>query len=355
MQLDKDGKRHPARFESGIWNEAETGYDAGKRECRALLKVMKKFRSWLYGVHFLLETDANTLVAQLNRSATDLPGALVTQWLAWIRLFDFEVKHIPGTKNAVADALSRRPATDDDIREREQEQDIDEWVSMQLSTVRLRVRPTRMVQDDERNDGLGENDFTTPSREIQDEAMTKELDALNAADYSEDSRLIGAYLLSGGQRPAGTDTGEFKKFKRKALMYVVREGHLFRRPDKANPVARRVLDKEDAQNEVLKELHDDAGHRGREATYRRTADRYYWDGIWKTVERYVRTCEECQMRSSRREEETLHPTWVDKRWEKLAVDVVHMPTSHGKSFLVVARSDLSGWVEARALGKNDSA
>jgi hypothetical protein len=78
MQEDRNGKRHPARFESGVWTESESNYDAGKRECRAMLKVLKKFRFWLYGVHFVVETDANTLVAQLNRSATDLPGALVT-------------------------------------------------------------------------------------------------------------------------------------------------------------------------------------------------------------------------------------------------------------------------------------
>ena len=90
MQLVK-GKRHPSRYESGIWSNAERNYDATKRECRGVLKALKKVRYWLYGVRFILETDANALVAQLNRSGTDLPGALVTRWIAWIQLFDFEV------------------------------------------------------------------------------------------------------------------------------------------------------------------------------------------------------------------------------------------------------------------------
>jgi hypothetical protein len=77
-------KRHPSRYESGLWTEQESRYDAGKRGCRGVLKALKKFHFWLYGVHFTIEIDAKTLVAQLNQSATDLPGALVIRWLAWI-------------------------------------------------------------------------------------------------------------------------------------------------------------------------------------------------------------------------------------------------------------------------------
>ena len=77
MQLVQ-GKRHPSRYESEIWSCAEKKYNATKRECRGILKALKKVRYWLYGVRFVLETDANDLVAQLNRLGTDLPGALIT-------------------------------------------------------------------------------------------------------------------------------------------------------------------------------------------------------------------------------------------------------------------------------------
>jgi len=63
MQLDDKGKRHPSRYESGLWTKAEASYDATKRECRAVLKALRKVRYWLYGIHFVLETDANVLVA----------------------------------------------------------------------------------------------------------------------------------------------------------------------------------------------------------------------------------------------------------------------------------------------------
>ena len=77
-------------------------------------------------MHFILETDAKVLVAQLNRAATDLPGALVTRWIAWIRLFDFEVKHVKGSTHTAADGLSRQPQTESDDLDDLYEEDIND-------------------------------------------------------------------------------------------------------------------------------------------------------------------------------------------------------------------------------------
>jgi hypothetical protein len=62
MQEDESGLRHPCRYESGISNQAERKYDAGKQECRGLMRAVSKFRVYLYGCRFTVETDANTLV-----------------------------------------------------------------------------------------------------------------------------------------------------------------------------------------------------------------------------------------------------------------------------------------------------
>ena len=72
-------KKHLSKYESGIWSYAVKKYDAIKRKCRSILKALKKVRYCLYGVKFVLGTDANILVAQLNRSSRDLLGALVTR------------------------------------------------------------------------------------------------------------------------------------------------------------------------------------------------------------------------------------------------------------------------------------
>src|SRR5437588_9899901 len=87
QQEDWDGKRHPVRYESGLWTPAESRYDVVKLECHGLLWAVKKFHYYLYGVRFLVEIDARTLVHQLNQPMSDLPGTVVGHWIVYIWLF----------------------------------------------------------------------------------------------------------------------------------------------------------------------------------------------------------------------------------------------------------------------------
>ena len=50
----------------------------------------------------------------------------------------------------------------------------------------------------------------------------------------------------------------------------------------------------------------------------------------------------------------LHFIWMNYLWKKINLNVVHMFTNQRKSYLMIARDDLFGWVEATALGKTDS-
>src|SRR5258706_3818075 len=101
-------KRHLAWYENGLWSITEKKYDSRKLECRGLLRALKKLRFYLYGIRFLVEIDAKTLVHQLNQPASDLPGSVLNRWFAWIRRVDFELKHVAGTKHGGPDALSRK-------------------------------------------------------------------------------------------------------------------------------------------------------------------------------------------------------------------------------------------------------
>ena len=72
-------KNHFSRYKSGLWTMFESKYDVTKRECRELLKTLKKVRFWLYEVRFIIEIDVNILIAQFNCSAADLSEVLMTR------------------------------------------------------------------------------------------------------------------------------------------------------------------------------------------------------------------------------------------------------------------------------------
>jgi integrase-like protein len=170
--------------------------------------------------------------------------------------------------------------------------------------------------------------------------------------YSEDSQRIAEYLTT-LRKPEDMSRAEFRAFKKRALRYAVRDRQLFLRGSKNIPM-RLVVDSDDRKTEIVRELHDESGHKGRESTYRKVADRYYWEDCFQYVKKFVASCKRCQFRDPGRQEEALHPTWSSAMFHKIGLDVVHMPSSNGKNFLVTARDDLSWWVESRALAKATS-
>ena len=99
QQEDPESRRCAVRNASGLWTPAETLYDTVKLECRDLLRALKKFGYYLYGVQLSIEIDARKLVHQLNPPLSDLKEAIVRRWLAYIRLCSFDIKHVVGVKD----------------------------------------------------------------------------------------------------------------------------------------------------------------------------------------------------------------------------------------------------------------
>ncbi|KAH5702140.1 hypothetical protein HBI20_255490 [Parastagonospora nodorum] len=337
QQEDLQGNKRPVRFESGVWSATERHWDSGKHECKAMLLALKKFRPWIYGVHFVVETDARTLVDQLNRSATDLPGALVTRWLALLNMWEFEVRHIEGKKNVVADALSRRPEEPEWTPPENPEEDVEEFIDKQLGSMTL-------------NQG-DPMDSLRLAYSTQSQAFDLSvLDTLETTYF----RNIAQWLVT-MQNPAQLNRKGMRNLRRQARKFCVKEGILWAKAGPGRPL-RRVVDVPSQQSEILQQLHEASGHRGREGTWRKIWTRYFWNDMFKAVKQHVKTCQECQIHSTQRFDEELYPTrGPNVTWAWVTMDVVYMPNGlAGKKFLVVARDYLSGYVEAKALSENSS-
>ena len=59
-------------------------------------------------MQFIIEIDANILMTQFNRFAANFSEVLIIYWLTWIKLFDFNIKHVFDKKHTITDDLFRR-------------------------------------------------------------------------------------------------------------------------------------------------------------------------------------------------------------------------------------------------------
>lgn len=101
---DREGKREPLAYASRCLSQAEKDYSVYELEALAVLFALEKFRFYLEHKPFCLETDNQALSWVLARPRK---AGRIARWAVRISAFKFNVKHIRGAENAVADALSR--------------------------------------------------------------------------------------------------------------------------------------------------------------------------------------------------------------------------------------------------------
>jgi RNase H-like domain found in reverse transcriptase/Reverse transcriptase (RNA-dependent DNA polymerase)/Integrase zinc binding domain/PHD-finger len=103
-QRDDEGREYPVHFASRLLTPAEQRYAPLEGECLALVWATHKFRYYLHGRRFQVFTDHKSL-EWLQQ--TRFENAKVERWALRLQEFQFDIAHVAGEKNVVADCLSR--------------------------------------------------------------------------------------------------------------------------------------------------------------------------------------------------------------------------------------------------------
>lgn len=93
-------------FESKKLNPAERNYPVHDIELLAIVHCLKKWRHLLEGLHFTVRTDNAALTHLFTQ--VSLNGRQVRS-ISCLQEFSFDIVHVKGMHNEVADALSRLP------------------------------------------------------------------------------------------------------------------------------------------------------------------------------------------------------------------------------------------------------
>ena len=106
-----NGMEKPIGFASRTLNSAETNYAQIDWEALALVWGIKKFHHYLYGRHFVLETDHKPLTAifRPDRTVSVTAAARLQRYAVFLSGYDYAIKYRGTEQHANTDALSRLP------------------------------------------------------------------------------------------------------------------------------------------------------------------------------------------------------------------------------------------------------
>jgi hypothetical protein len=354
LQVGDNGKRYPSRFGSITLTEVESRYSQAKLELYGLFRALRAVRIYLFGItNLTVEVDAKYIKGMINNPDLQ-PNATINRWIAGILLFSFELVHIPASKHTGADGLSRRPRAEEDPLE---EDDHEDWLdrSYSFGMEILNDRTCHILPQP--HSSTAQCLLTRPPTFLACIGIITSEDETEAIPRSEAAEAKDVKLkdiqrfLTDRQKPASITEEEYESFVQSATRYFVLEGNLWRRHPQGK---HQLVVPEGKRFRILKEAHDDLGHKGIFSTRTRLLLRFWWPHITDDIKWYLRTCHECQVRQNTR----LHiPPTVPVPggiFRKAHLDCMMMPKAGGFDRLVQARCALTGYPEWRMLRKENT-
>ena len=108
-QKDENGKQYPVAFISKNLSGSQLNWSTPEKEAFGIFYAIQKLEHLLRDVHFILKTDHKNLT-YINFGNS----AKIMRWKLMIQEYDFDIEHVAGEDNVVADAFSRLMAMPED-------------------------------------------------------------------------------------------------------------------------------------------------------------------------------------------------------------------------------------------------
>lgn len=290
--FQKDGdKERVVEYASRTLSDVEKRYSVSEKECLAIVDNIERFRHYLEGYHFFVITDHQSL-KWFN--ALKNPNGRLSRWAMKLQQYDFEISYRRGTLNTVADALSRQPVEDAP----EATAQITPLTEETKCKWYLNKKTAVLTKPD-----------SVPDFCIKNQKLYRHV--WNLDDFQDD--------------------GEMDPWK--------------------------LCIPTETRSALIKENHDEAtaGHLGIAKTIYRMALKYYWPGMFRNINAYVKACTSCQKykASQQKTPGQMHPTKSHGPWHSVATDLIGpLPRSKkGNVYLAVFQDKFTKWVEIQPLKK----
>jgi hypothetical protein len=308
MQDAGDGPR-PVAFISRKLTDAESKYHANELECLAIVWALKKLRSYVYGRRFSVCTDSSAV--RWLWSKKEVTGKFA-RWILALQEYDFEIRHIKGVNNLVADALSRNP---------------DESC---IGTSGSAIGHVVCVLDSRWPVGM--NNTELAFQQQLDSQLRPIITCLNSkvpGKIAEQFKIHGKIL--------------YRKNPTQGRKFLLCVPSILRR-------------------KIIEFSHDDpsSSHMGIDKTIARVSERYWWPKFRSSVRKYVMSCNYCQFHKCipglpAGQLQPIPPP--DRPFHTVGMDHLgpFKATSEGKKHIIMAIDYLTKYVEAAAVADTSTA
>ena len=269
-------------YASKSLTDTEKRYANIERELLACVFGAERFHTYLFGKHFIIESDHKPLEMISKKNLAAAPARL-QRMLLRLQRYDYEIKYRPGKEMVLADSLSRSPNTTDPA-----EINLDVQVNMvQFSRNRL--------------EELREHTQSDPT-------------------LCKLTKLIVSGLPE-SRRDIHPDVRPYWSFRDELS---IDDGLILKGNQVVIPLTLR--------NHYLNQVH--TGHQGVTRCQQRARSCIYWPNMNREIQERVQHCPECQKFQASQPREPLMPVnSAPIPWHTLGTDLF---THEGKEYLIVS-------------------
>ena len=298
---------------------SEKNYSPYKLEFLAMYwAITQKFSQYLASSEreFTLTTDHNPLTYVLSKAKLDAAGH---RWLAELMQYNFSVKYKPGAANVDADALSRLH---------------EETIPAEV------VQATcRTLSESDEWEGYLQCIMPVATARSHQLSASEHRQPLNwREEQGKDPVLCRLKrILEGKVEPdEKKELPAIKRWLKERGKLYLKDGVLYRAPQNW---PHQILCPAHRVELVLTKCHAEMGHQGRDRTLLLCRLRFYWLGMARSVEDFVRSCERCVRGKACHlpHRAPLHPMVSTEPLDLVCMDFVGLESSKGgyNSILVI--------------------
>lgn len=326
LYQEENGERFIIANASSKLSAAERNYHINEKECLAIVWAIKKFYPYLDDRKFLLRTDSRavTWLSKFKESRSKL-----MRWSLLLQGLEFDIEHVPGTKNELPDAMSRSPC------EYDIGADVEDWYEM--------VPPP-----------FPYNDYQKETEACLNQIEQDSSSSLVKAQ-SEDklcNKIIASLRASSGKPIDSIGPKEAELLSK----YKIEKDLLLLKSNKDGTY--KILVPKSMSSKILEDHHSSYIHPGRDQMIKLIQQQYAWKGMNKQIASFVQKCQTCaQVKSAgRTNQASLTPRVASNPLSMVSVDLMgpYPRSKRGKNYLLVITDVFSKWTQAYPLSNPDS-